>query len=72
MATPTNKTFDAVEMSRRLREETSRQLAALTPAERIALLNSHLRQPSPRTVRYPAEVAESCTVREEPPETQKQ
>ena len=72
MVTTTNKTFDAVEMSRRLREETSRHLAALTPAQRIALLNSHLRQPAPsRTVRYPAEVAESCVVREEPPETSK-
>ncbi len=33
------KTFDAVEMSRRLREQTSRKLAALTREQRIALLN---------------------------------
>ena len=32
MATPTTKTFDAVEMSRRLREDTSRKLATLTRA----------------------------------------
>lgn len=66
MATTTNKTFDAVEMSRRLREETSRQLAALSPAERIALINSHLSQPARGTVRYEAGLAESCVVREEP------
>jgi len=52
-------------MSRRLREETSRQLAALSPAERIALLNSHLRPPARRTVRYEAEEAGACIVQEE-------
>lgn len=56
----TAKTFDAVEMSRRLREETSRKLAALTREQQIALLNSHLR-PAPRGE------AETCIVREEPP-----
>jgi len=34
------KTFDAVEMSRRLREETSRELNAMSREERI----EHLRQ----------------------------
>lgn len=34
------KTFDAVEMSRRLREETSRALGAMTREERLA----HLRE----------------------------
>ena len=60
MATTTTKTFDAVEMSRRLREETSRKLAALTREQRLALLNAHLR-PAP-----PAE-EETCIVREAPP-----
>ena len=32
------KTFDAVEMSRRLREETSRELNAMSRAERIEYL----------------------------------
>ena len=43
MATPTTKTFDAVEMSRRLRLETSRELAGLTREQKLELLNSHLR-----------------------------
>ena len=59
MKTTTTK-FDAVEMSRRLREETSRKLAALTREQQIALLNSQLR-PAPRTE------AETCIVREDPP-----
>ena len=37
------KTFDAVEMSRRLREQTGRKLAALTREQRLALLNGHIR-----------------------------
>ena len=37
------KSFDAVEMSRRLREGTSRKLATLNREERIALLNAHIR-----------------------------
>ena len=56
----TTKKFDALEMSRRLREETSRKLAALTREQQIALLNSHLR-PASRSE------AETCVVREEPP-----
>ncbi len=59
MAT-TTKTFDALEMSRRLREETSRKLAALTREQQIALLNSQL-CPAPRTE------AETSVVREDPP-----
>jgi hypothetical protein len=43
MPLPTTKTFDALEMSRQLREQTSRKLAVLTREERIALLNSHIR-----------------------------
>lgn len=62
MATTTNKTFDAVEMSRRLREETSRKLAALTREQQIAVLNAQLRS-------APRAEAETCVVREEPPET---
>lgn len=42
MPTPTTKTFDAVQMSRRLREQTSRKLAALTREQRLALLNGHI------------------------------
>lgn len=42
MATTTTKTFDAVEMSRRLRAETSRKLAGLTRGQRFALLNARL------------------------------
>lgn len=60
MATPTTKTFDAVEMSRRLREDTSRRLAAIPRAERIARLNAHIR-PAPK------EEDATCVLREEPP-----
>ena len=42
MPTPVTKTFDAVEMSRQLREQTSRKLALLTREQRVALLNSHI------------------------------
>ena len=60
MATTTTKTFDAVEMPRRLRAERSRKLAALTHGERMALLNAHLRS-------APRAEAETCVVREDPP-----
>jgi hypothetical protein len=40
------KNFDAVEMSRRLREQTSRKLAEMTREERLALLNGYIRKPS--------------------------
>ena len=60
MAKTTTKTFDAVEMSRRLREQTSRKLAALTREERRALLNAHLRS-------APRAETETCIVREDPP-----
>lgn len=50
MPTLATKTFDAVEMSRTLREQTSRKLAQLTREQRIALLNSHIR---PATVEKP-------------------
>ena len=66
MATPKTKTFDAVEMSRRLREETGRKLAGLTREQRLALLNSHLR-PSAAASSTDQESVESCMVREEPP-----
>jgi len=38
----TKKKFDAVEMSRRLRTETSRLLASMKPEEQIAFLNRRL------------------------------
>ncbi len=56
------KTFDAVEMSRRVREETSRKLAALTREQRIALLNGHIRAVD---ITPPLE---EPVMREEPPE----
>ncbi len=65
MPTPKTKTFDAVEMSRRLREETGRKLAGLTREQRLALLNSHLRL-SAVASSADQESAESCMVREEP------
>lgn len=34
-----SKTFDAVEMSRQLREQTGRKLWSMTPAQRRAYLN---------------------------------
>ena len=43
MPTGQTKSFDAVEMSRRLREQTSRKLDALTREQRMALLNGHIR-----------------------------
>ncbi len=36
------KNFDAVEMSRRLREDTSRLLASMSRKEKIEFLNRHL------------------------------
>jgi hypothetical protein len=42
MPATTTKTFDAIEMSRDLREQTSRKLKALTREQRIALLNTHI------------------------------
>jgi len=66
MPTPKTKTFDAVEMSRRLREETGRKLAGLTREQRLALLNSHLR-PSAAASSAAQESAASCMVREDSP-----
>ena len=54
------KTFDAVEMSRRLRVETGRKLATLSLAQRMALLNGHI-----RPVREEPE--SSMVLREDPP-----
>jgi hypothetical protein len=68
MATSKTKTFDAVEMSRGLREETGRKLAELTREQRLALLNSHLHL-SAAASPVDQESAESCVVREEPPKT---
>lgn len=60
MPAPMTKTFDAVEMSRRLRVETGRKLASLTREQRMALLNAHIR---------PAreEHDSSMALREDPP-----
>lgn len=41
MPTPPKKDFDAVEMSRRLRIETGKELTDLTVEELVARLNSH-------------------------------
>jgi hypothetical protein len=49
MATKT-KTFDAVEMSRRLREETSRLLATMSRQEKINFLNRHLKRFPPARI----------------------
>jgi hypothetical protein len=68
MATPKTKTFDAVEVSRRLREETSRKLAGLSREQRLTLLNSHLHPSAAASSIDPGSV-ESCVVWEEPPET---
>ena len=68
MVTTSNKTFDAVEMSRQLRKKTSHQLASLTAEQRIALLNSHLREkPHSSTVSYKASEESVGVLREEPP-----
>ena len=70
MATTSNKTFDAVEMSRRLREETSRHLASLTAEQRVALLNSHVRQdPIARKMSWATDDEPASVMREEPPKT---
>ena len=67
MAKPTTNSdsipgFDAVAESRKWREATSRKLNAMSREERLAYLNS-------ARERYLAErSAESCVVREEPPE----
>jgi hypothetical protein len=57
------KTFDAVEMSRRLREQTGRKLAALTREQRMALLNGHIHAGGGA-----AQAADDLVLREEPPE----
>jgi len=44
-----SKTFDAVEMSRQLREQTGRKLWSMTPTERRAYLNE-------ATERYRSEI----------------
>ncbi len=68
MATTSDKTFDAVGMSRRLREKTSRELESLTAEQRITLLNSHLRRdPKVPTVSYKASEESASVLREEPP-----
>ncbi len=68
MATTSNKTFDAVEMSRRLREQTSHELESLTAEQRIALLNSHLRRnPGSPAVTYKVNEESAGALREEPP-----
>lgn len=46
---PVSKTFDAVEMSRRLREQTGRKLWSMTQAQRRAYLNE-------ATERYRSEI----------------
>jgi hypothetical protein len=55
------KTFDAVEMSRRLREQTSRKLAGLSRDERLTLLNRHIQKSCQETQ------VEEALLREEPP-----
>ena len=64
MASPTKTDaipgFDAVAESRKWREATSRQLAAMSREERLAYL-------SEARARYLAEQQQSCVVREEPP-----
>ena len=68
MATTSNKTFDAVEMSRRLREKTSHELASLTAEQRIVLLNSHLlRNPKSPAATYKMNEESVGVLREEPP-----
>lgn len=62
MPTPMTKTFDAAEMSRKLREQTSRKLAALTREQRLALLNGHI-----QTGAEAPQVVTETVLREEPP-----
>jgi hypothetical protein len=50
-----------VEMSRRLREETSRKLAGLSRNERLTLLNRHIKKSCQETL------VEGALLREEPP-----
>jgi hypothetical protein len=70
MATTSNKTFDAVEMSRLLREKTSHELESLTAEQRIALLNSYLRRnPISPAVTTKAREESVGVLREEPPAT---
>lgn len=42
MTAKTTNSLGAVEMSRRLRVQTGARLAAMTQAERMALLNAHI------------------------------
>lgn len=64
ISTKKKKSFDAVEMSRRLREQTSALLAPMTPQERIDFLNRRLAD-------FPKSTGKSqmpaSLVREDPP-----
>lgn len=64
ISTKKKKSFDAVEMSRRLRERTSALLSPMTPQERIDFLNRRLAD-------FPKSTANSeaptCLVHEDPP-----
>ena len=62
-----NKAFDAVAESRKWREATSRKLDAMTVAERLAYL-SNVRERYAAERKDAVDPAESCVVREEPPE----
>jgi hypothetical protein len=48
-------------MSRRLREQTGRKLAALTREQRLTLLNGHIRRLNP------VQPTEELVLREDPP-----
>ena len=64
ISTKKKKSFDAVEMSRRLREQTSALLSSMAPQERIDFLNRRLAD-------FPKSIGNSQVpaylVREDPP-----
>lgn len=72
MPNPTNPEalpgFDAVAESRKWKEAVARETAGMTIAERIAYFRRHSSVEAIRRQVSPAESAESCVVREEPPE----
>ena len=62
------KAFDAVAESRKWKEAVARETAGMSAEERIAYFNRHSSVEDFRQRAAPAEPAESCVVREGPPE----
>lgn len=61
--------FDAVAESRKWKEAVARETAGMTSAERITYFRRHSSVEAIRRQTSSEQAADSCVVREEPPET---